>query len=455
MVFVDVVIIGAGIAGVAAASSLVRRGLRCLLVDERPPMSFTSAQSGENYRNWWPHPTMVRFSEASIALMRELQVRSNSAFDMSCGGYVLATRSEDIGVLIQDLESSLGKQKFESEVRFHTPGGPDSYRTGGEWGAELPFGIDVFSCPRRIKEHFPYLGSQVRRVLHIRHAGTVDSQAMAGFMLHELKTLGGRQLRGRVCAIDAGKRHRVLVSTNEGTQTIESTAIVNAAGPFLNDIAALVGDSLPVQNVYQQKIALRDTRSVIPRSMPFAIDLDTGLLPFDEADRRALAQDENLRWVSEPLPGGTHIRPEGGDNSSWLKLGWAYNAEPSQEADPDNDPHRDDAFPELVLRGIQRLMPSMGVYVDDMPGGWLHYGGYYTMTEENWPIVGPTAVPGVYAAGALSGFGTMAACAAGDLVARWVAGATLPGYAGELSMARYEDPALLASLRQGDNRGIL
>ncbi|MCP4363638.1 MAG: FAD-binding oxidoreductase, partial [Chloroflexi bacterium] len=52
----DVVICGAGSIGVAAAYYLAKRqGItNVLLVDQQPPLSQTSAKSGENYRNWWP-----------------------------------------------------------------------------------------------------------------------------------------------------------------------------------------------------------------------------------------------------------------------------------------------------------------------------------------------------------------------------------------------------------------
>jgi hypothetical protein len=54
----EVVICGAGIAGNSAAYHLaVRHGIKdVVLVDERPPLSLTSANSAECYRNWWPGP---------------------------------------------------------------------------------------------------------------------------------------------------------------------------------------------------------------------------------------------------------------------------------------------------------------------------------------------------------------------------------------------------------------
>ena len=65
---VDVAIIGTGSVGIAVAYYLVRDHdvRRVALIDPLPPMSLTSAQSGENYRNWWPHRVMTAFFGAEL-----------------------------------------------------------------------------------------------------------------------------------------------------------------------------------------------------------------------------------------------------------------------------------------------------------------------------------------------------------------------------------------------------
>ncbi len=108
----------------------------------------------------------------------------------------------------------------------------------------------------------------------------------------------------------------------------------------------------------------------------------------------------------------------------------------------------------MVLRAASRLTPALRAYVGRLPRGALHYGGYYTMTPENWPLIGAMRTPGAFMAGALSGFGTMAACATGACCAAWAAGADLPPYAHALSPGRYDDAALMAGL-QDTGRGIL
>ena len=77
------------------------------------------------------------------------------------------------------------------------------------------------------------------------------------------------------------------------------------------------------------------------------------------------------------------------------------------------------------------------------------------MTEENWPLIGPLGIEGAFVVGALSGFGTMAACAAGKLCASWVAGSDSPDYAADLSLQRYENAQLMTELGALQSKGVL
>src|SRR5512142_497196 len=90
----DVVICGAGIAGVSAAYHLaVRHGLRVTLVDERPALSLTSVHSTECYRNWWPGPdgAMVGLMNRSIDLLEDLARETGNSFHLNRRGYLYAT----------------------------------------------------------------------------------------------------------------------------------------------------------------------------------------------------------------------------------------------------------------------------------------------------------------------------------------------------------------------------
>lgn len=68
--------------------------------------------------------------------------------------------------------------------------------------------------------------------------------------------------------------------------TLRADIVVNAAGPHVVDIPAMLGGCLPLSNVFHQKIAFADAEVVIDRRMPFSIDLDgqnvaSGILTYD------------------------------------------------------------------------------------------------------------------------------------------------------------------------------
>jgi len=408
---VDIAVIGAGIAGIATAYyQCTEHGKKSvLLIDPRQPMSYTSAQSGDNYRNWWPHPVMTAFTNASIDELDRLAKESNNVFNMTRGGYVLASR-RDTG--------------SENQVRG------DAITTDYTW-----------------------LSNDIRSVIHIRRGGDISGHQLGMYMLEGIRECGGKFLRGAVTSIDAGHPFRLEVDKKT---TVEAEQIVNAAGPFANHIAGLLGESLPVTNLFQQKVAFEDRLGAIRRDMPFSIDLDAKTLSWTDEERELLADDPDLAWLTETLPGGTHCRPDGGPKGKWVKLGWAYNQQTSEpQEDLANEPTSDPQFPEIVMRGAAEFIPALRPYIDEPPARYSHYGGYYTMTEENWPLIGPMATDGAFMVAALSGFGSMSACAAGSLCASWMAGGDLPDYATALSAARYDDDALMQELANATSKGIL
>lgn len=447
----DILIVGAGSIGIAVAYYLKRHQpeLDVTLMDCGQPMAFTSAQSGENYRNWWPNPLMRAFTDRSIDLMEEIARESDNVIQMTRRGYVLATRQTDIDGHMAELEAGY-EGSAGNQIRQHTGGASDSYKPAieADWQTASN-GVDVLTDKALIEKTFPYFDRDVRSVIHIRRAGMISGQQMGQYMLQAFRDTGGARVTGKVENIELDNFYTV---TLQGGEQVKAGQVVNAAGPFVGELAEKLGIELPIENWVQQKIAFEDTKRTIERTMPFAIDLDPQNIDWNADERQLLADDPDFAWLAGELPGAAHCRPEGGDKGSWVKLGWAYN---SASAPVSFTPIFDDQFPEIVLRGAARLNPALKAYYGQLPRSMVHYGGYYTLTKENWPLIGPTHVEGFYVAGALSGFGTMAACASGDLLARHVLGKDLPDYAHMLSPLRYGNPAIVSQMQSQQSRGIL
>lgn len=120
--------------------------------------------------------------------------------------------------------------------------------------------------------------------------------------------------------------------------------------------------------------------------MPFTIDLDGQSIAWTDDERELLSDDPATAHLVVPMPGGIHCRPQGGAHGRWIKLGWAFNGTPSE---PTREPALSPHVPDIVLRGASRLHAGLAAYLGRLPRNMTHYGGFYPMTPENWPLIGP------------------------------------------------------------------
>jgi len=444
----EAVICGAGIAGIATAYHLARRGVTdVVLVDERPPLSLTSDKSTECYRNWWPGPgdAMVAAMNRSIDLLEELARESGNVFGLNRRGYLYAT-ADPARVPLLTRAAEEAEALGAGPVRVHAVAG--EYRPAPPAGFEgQPTGADVITDRATIRQHFPYLTEETVAVLHARRCGWFSGQQLGMYLLERARDKGARLVAGRVEGLDTrgGRVHAVIVNGRR----LETPRFVNAAGPLVGPVAALLGVELPVFCEKHAKVAFADDLGAMPRTAPMSIWIDPVRLPWSEEERRALA-GEHARLLGE-LPPGVHGRPEGAGESPVVLLIWTYDVAPVPPTFP---PTFDPAYPEVAIRGISRMVPAFARYFARLPRAVVD-GGYYTKTRENRFLAGPLPVEGAFVCGALSGYGLMASNVAGELVAAHATGAALPPYAPAFALARYDDPAYAARLERWGDSGQL
>ena len=179
-------------------------------------------------------------------------------------------------------------------------------------------------------------------------------------------------------------------------------------------------------------------------------------LPWSEEDRALLAADPEMTWLTRTIPGGTHCRPEGGPHGKWVKLGWAYNTLSSEPQDDlANEPAYDPQFPEIVMRGAAAFIPALQRVCRVPANALLALRRLLHDDRRKLAVSWADATDGAFMVAALSGFGSMSACAAGKLCAAWVCNGELPDYAVALSTHRYQDENLMAELRTATSKGLL
>ena len=456
----DAIVCGAGIVGIACAWHLAARaGLRRVaIVDERPPLSLTSDKSTECYRNWWPGPgdAMVSLMNRSVDLLEALAGASGNRFHLNRRGYLFATADPERVAAFEAAgreAESLGAGSFR---RHDGRGGSDYVPHRASGYADAPDGADLIVDDALIRRHFPWLAPETVAVLHARRCGWLSAQQLGMYLLEEARRHGAFLVPGRVEEVlSAGGRvggARVSLRGG-GSERIAAPVFVNAAGPFAKEVAARLGAAdLPVWFERHVKMSFADRGRAVPRDTPLFIWADPIRLPWSAEERAALAEDPEGGSLLETFPAGAHGRPDGGPDADTLILYWTYEGE--ERSEPVFPFGWDPRYPEIVLRGMSRMIPALARYFGRLPKPWID-GGYYARTRENRPLVGPLPLDGAYVCAAFSGFGIMGSCAGGELLAAHVTGGALPPWADAFSLSRYEDPAYRALLDEWPEDGQL
>lgn len=448
-----IVICGAGIAGVAAAYHLavIHGCTDVVLVEEANPLSLTSDKSTEAYRNWWPgpDPAITAYMNRSIDLMENLARASGNRFNMNRRGYLFASADAAKADWLHDM-ATRATSHGGGPVRTHE-GLAASYQPSPAQGFDVPLdGADIIVGEAAVRRHFPYLAPDTKVVAHARRAGWLSAQQLGMTMLEAAREAGVRLLRGTVTGIATrgDSLDGVHVAAADGQrQTLPASHLILATGPMTKTLTGELGLDLPIFAERHFKISIADTLGAVPREAPMMIWLDEQSLAWSDDERAELAADDSTRWLTEPFPAGVHGRPDGGAASAAFLILFNYENHASDVVFPLPEP---DFYGEIALRGMTRVVPALQAYIDKGVRPYID-GGYYVKTRENRPLIGPTAIPGVFMSCAYSGFGIMASCAGGDLIAKHVLGKQLPAYAPAFLLTRYQDPDYLALLdRWGD-----
>jgi glycine/D-amino acid oxidase-like deaminating enzyme len=335
-----VVVCGAGAVGVACAHYLARdHGRDVVLVDARPPLTYTSSRSTECYRNYWAgNAPMTAFMNRSIDLLEARAAECDNAFSMSRRGYCFLSSTTE--------GSARHVQAAQAVDRLG--GGGGSVHVDGAHGlryrADLPYdaavdGVRVFSGRAAIDTFFgdlpPFLGPEVRSVLFSERCGWMNAQQMGTRLLEVARPAGVETLSPATVtgfeADDAGRLRAVKVQADGGERRLACSAFVNCAGPFAAAVHELLLKSgggggggefaLPLRNEVHAKAVLRDERGAVPMSVPMMIWEDAVSLPWSAEDRDSLGALGGFEAsLAAPLPAGAHFRPYPGSPGSLLML---------------------------------------------------------------------------------------------------------------------------------------
>jgi glycine/D-amino acid oxidase-like deaminating enzyme len=301
-----------------------------------------------------------------------------------------------------------------------------------------------------IRKHYPDLSDKAVAALHVRRAGWLSAQQLGMLLLESARIQGVQFEEAKVESVDVYENRVRAVRLSSG-EAVQTPVFINAAGPFLKQVGELLHVELPIHTELHLKAAIKDPLGVVDREAPLLIWDDPQFLPWDPIEREALESAAETRWLTEQFPAGVHTRPEGPRESQAILMLWEYQ---TKVMDPVWPPVLEEQYPEIALRGLSALLPRMREYFNKMPRPQID-GGYYTKTIENRPLIGPMQVQGAFVIGAVSGFGIMSACGAGDLLAKHITRSDLPAYAPAFELSRYASPEYLRQIDEWKDSGQL
>jgi sarcosine oxidase len=222
----DVVIVGGGIVGSATAYFLSRSaaaaGRRVVIVERDPGYTEAStARSAGGLRQQFSTPENIALSQFTLSLLRGLEAEFGAGADVGFReqGYLIMASAEARSLLAENvaLQQSMGADIVLLE------------------GAELP-------------AKFPWLVADGVAAAGYGRSGEgwLDPPSLAALLRNAARARGVTIIHDRVVGIDRAQGRIAAVRLAGGGQ-IACGALVNAAGPWAGQVAALAGVALPVE----------------------------------------------------------------------------------------------------------------------------------------------------------------------------------------------------------------
>ncbi len=366
----DLVIIGGGIVGAATAFFAARAGLRPLLLERRPALgTLTTAAATGGFRLQFDNQEELALVRESVAVFLD--------FAAVTGQTVYDPMIRQQGYLWLATEAETAARQRDLVAMQHGWGQNDIELLRGE----------------EVRYRFPYIAENVVQVRFRQGDGFLDPKRIAmGFaaasgvpVAVNCGVTGFRVVGGRLTAVE----------TDAGT--VETDTAVVACGPLSGLLAETADLWLPISAVQRQKVILPDLPEV-PPDAPMTIDEETGV----------------------------HWRPA-------LRGAYLLFTDPTTPPTaPTEDVPTDRRFAFQLLDpaspvAAARTAPFWRAVWERNSAPWLIQAGQYTMTPDHRPLIGPTAVDGLWVNTGYSGHGVMGSPAGSRLLVDLLTGTLAPG----------------------------
>jgi sarcosine oxidase subunit beta len=377
----DVAIIGGGIAGAATAFFAARAGLRAVVIEKRPALgTLTTPAATGAFRLQFDNPEELALVREGVALYTHFaEVAELPGYDIGLRqqGYLwVATRDETV------------RRQRELVSRQRA------------WGLDDVEWLDGDEARRR----FPYLAAEVIGARYRAGDGWLDPRRLLMGYVTAALARGARFVTATAVtgiAITGGRVAGVRTTRGE----VATERVVIAAGPFSRAAGAFAGLDLPLSFVRRQRVLLPGVPEV-PADAPMTIDEETG------AHWRPALGGAHLMWTTPTEPAGPPLEDVP------ASYAWALGL-----LDPASD------------HAVARVSPFWRDMWQRNSQTWYVIAGQYSYTPDHRPLLGATALEGLYVNCGYSGHGIMASAGGSRMVVDEITG-TLANAANPFRLSR-------------------
>ncbi len=344
----------------ATAFFAAAAGLKPVIVEARPALAtLTTPVAAGAFRLQFETREELDLARESVALFlnfEEVTRQRRYRLDLRQPGYLWLTTSEETAARQRHLVA-----------RLHGWGQTD---------VEL---LDGDEARRR----FPFVGPNVLQARFRQGDGFLETKALT----YGLAVGSGAEVVTDCRVTGFGVKGDRLYTVETTRGAVSSPVAVIAAGPLSGPVAATAGLDLPVATVRRHKLWMPGLAAV-PPGAPMTIDEDTG----------------------------AHWRPAFGG-------AWVLYPDPSEPPGPPAETvPLNPSFAFRVLdpaspSSVARVTPFWRDVWDHGAHPWVLQAGQYTMTPDRRPLIGPTAVEGLFVNTGYSGHGIMLSPAGGRVLA--------------------------------------
>jgi sarcosine oxidase, subunit beta len=254
----DVAVIGAGVIGATCAYHLARRGLSVVVVEAFP--GYAEGSTGLSFasiRAQWADDLNTELSWRSICAYRDFEKSHGIDIGYQPNGYLLL------------IPAGHWDTQLESVALQRRHGVP----------------VDVLSVAQA-QAITPFDGAGIAGATWGNADGQIDPHCAVGAYLNLSQRHGARTLFNfRVDAIEGGSGADWIL--NAGERIVKASYVVNAAGGWAGELAALAGLKVPV--VHSRRNIYASAEGAVTNHVPMTIDVASGVYMRTEGNRLLFA----------------------------------------------------------------------------------------------------------------------------------------------------------------------